>query len=139
MEKRATEKQCLCIAINIFDMYADVANPVVITRKWQYIAGACVLIASKYVELHHLHAYNITPDGASETSIMDWEREILNALGFRIGGPTLLDIYRITVNDAKIPDADWYALFTWLREYTPIAGKTAREIRGMIVQEFVNM
>ena len=139
MEKRATEKQCLCIAINIFDMYADVANPVVITRKWQYIAGACVLIASKYVELHHLHAYNITPDGASETSIMDWEREILNALGFRIGGPTLLDIYRITVNDAKIPDADWHALLTWLREYTPIAGKTAREIRGMIVQEFVNM
>jgi hypothetical protein len=134
------EKQTFLIAVNIFDMYAAACTSALVKKNKEIISHCCSLIASKFVDLRPMRVSELALScSVSESDIVQWERNILKALHFRIDGPTLLDIYKTEFGGSLNEDLTsehWSSICNWIRDYDFMTNKTAQELRDCMIAKF---
>jgi serine/threonine protein kinase len=134
IDENIEERQTFLVSINIFDMFATASSSALIKKNWEIISYCCCFIASKAIDLKPitLKQLEFVLDG---DTILKWENTILKTLEFDIGGPTLLDIYRIAfsyTSKPELPDAHWNMLCEWIRDYNIISNKSSHDILQLI-------
>lgn len=108
----------LYLTVNIIDRFLKENE--VIRQNFQLVGATCILIASKYEEIHPVKLRNlvyICNGSYSKEKILNMESKILNAMNFRITAPTAHS-FSLLFMDVANADKTMFLLSSYILEGT---------------------
>jgi serine/threonine protein kinase len=116
------EKQTIMLAINIFDQYVNTCKPN--TLNLDVISNVCLMIASKYLDVRPLNL-DIFSTKFKESSIIEWENNIIQAINYNLNQPSLLDF-------KQRESHEYNRMLDILRNYQVLVNKSESEVRLLV-------
>jgi serine/threonine protein kinase len=121
--------QTLAVAIELADRFVcETSDADAAAAEFDVIARVCLYAASKLVDFRPMLISEACLL-ATESAVVEWERAVLSVAGIdSLHAPTILDIYKASTRNKSISRSQFYKLIEMMKQYSEIAGKSAKEI-----------